>query len=113
MNEKIYSFMGLAKKAGKLLSGEFACEGAVKGKKVFLVIVAENASDNTKKKFTDLCSYRGIEIRFFGEKENIGKFIGKELRAVVAISEKGFADRLKQLIDGTDLQNGGGQFGKA
>ncbi|MCX8130098.1 MAG: ribosomal L7Ae/L30e/S12e/Gadd45 family protein [Clostridia bacterium] len=107
MDEKIYSFIGLATKAGKLLSGEDACERALKAGKTYLIIVSEDASDNTKKKFSDACRYRGNEIRFFGEKVLLGRYTGKELRSVIAIIENGFAKRLIEMIDGKYLQFGG------
>ena len=44
------SLAGLAAKAGKVVSGEFATEKAVKTGKAFLVITARDASENTKKK---------------------------------------------------------------
>ena len=51
MQNKILSLVGLAMKAGKVVSGEFSTEKAVKEGKASLVIVAEDASDNTKKLF--------------------------------------------------------------
>ena len=54
---KIFSMIGMETKAGKTVSGEFATEKAVKTGKAFLVIVSEEASDNTKKKFRYMCSY--------------------------------------------------------
>lgn len=107
MVERIYSFLGLATKAGKLLSGEETCERAIRSGKVYLVIVSEDASDNTKKKFRDMCSYREIEIRYFGEKDALGKFTGKKVRSVVAIAERGFAGRLKEMIDNRGIEHGG------
>ena len=55
MNDKVISLLGLAERAGKIASGEFAAEKAVKTGKARLIIVAEDASDNTKKKFSDMC----------------------------------------------------------
>ena len=52
MNDKVISLLGLAERAGKIASGEFAAEKAVKTGKARLIIVAEDASDNTKKKFS-------------------------------------------------------------
>ena len=49
-NNRILSSLGLAQKAGCIASGEYAVEKAVKGGLASLVIVAEDASDNTKKK---------------------------------------------------------------
>lgn len=114
MLNKIYSFMGLATKAGKVMSGESVCERLLKTEKsqVHLVIVAENASENTRKRFTDMCKYREIEIRFFGEKESIGRYTGKDIRSVVAILDQGFAKRLIEMLDGSGLEYGGGRIVK-
>lgn len=106
-DNKIYSFIGLATKAGKITTGEESCERAIKNNKAKLVIVAEDASDNTKKSFKDGCTYRNVSIRFFGQKETLGKFAGKEKRAVAVISDTGFAKRLIEMIDNREQKNGG------
>lgn len=99
---RIYSFFGLAAKAGKVLTGDDTCERAIRAGKVFLVLVAGDASDNTKKKFHDLCSHRDIHIRVYGVKDELGRYAGKETRSVAAILDTGFAKRLMELIDGED-----------
>ena len=48
---RILSLVSLATKAGKTVSGEFCTEKEVKSGRAALVIVAGDASDNTKKKF--------------------------------------------------------------
>ena len=98
MADKIYSFISLAKKAGRLAAGEEACEKALKSGKVHLLIVSEDASINTVKKFQDACAYRDIAMVCFGEKELLGKFTGGNLRTVIAIKDRGFADQLKLMI---------------
>ena len=113
MANKIYSFLGLAAKAGKVISGDETCERSIKLDKTHLVIVAEDASENTKKKFSDICKYRGVEFRLFGNKDLLGRYTGKEIRSVVAILESGFAKRLIELIDGSDRELGGGYIGKS
>ncbi|MDP4179800.1 MAG: ribosomal L7Ae/L30e/S12e/Gadd45 family protein [Bacillota bacterium] len=111
MVHNIYSFIGLAVKAGKLISGEEACERAIKQKNISLIIIAEDASLNTKKKFTDKCKYRDVDMRFFGTKEMIGRYIGKEIRSVIAISDAGFAKKLIEKIDGCSNEIGGEHIG--
>lgn len=91
--------MGLVVKAGKLISGENKCEAAIRAEKAHLVIVAEDASDNTKKRFTDMCAFRGVNIKIFGDRDSISKYIGKENRVVVAVTEKEFAKNLIRLIN--------------
>ena len=96
---KVFGLLGLAAKAGKLVSGEFAVEKAIKGGKAFLVILAEDASENTKKHFCDMCGYRKIPVRFLGSKEELGRCIGKEFRANVALLDAGFAESIVKKTD--------------
>ena len=69
---KIFSMIGMATKAGKTVSGEFATEKAVKTGKAFLVIVSEAASDNTRKMFRNMCSYYHVQMYVYGTKEALG-----------------------------------------
>ncbi len=89
--KSLLTFLSLMQKAGKLQSGEFQTETAVKTGKAFCVIVAEDASDNTKKLFNDKCTFYKVPIVVFGTKEGLGHAIGKEERSSVAIIDEGFA----------------------
>ncbi len=60
--QKILNMIGLAQKAGKVASGEFSTEKAVKTGKAYTVIVADDSSDNTKKMFTNMCTYYKVPI---------------------------------------------------
>lgn len=105
--DKIYSFLGLARKAGKVISGDETCERTIRSGKACLVIIAENASNNTKKKFADMCLHRDTEIRLFGDKELLGKCIGKDIRSVVCVLDYGFAGQLIRKIDDLNFESGG------
>ncbi|NBK90870.1 50S ribosomal protein L7ae [bacterium 1XD21-13] len=93
---KTYGMIGMAMKAGKLVSGEFATEKAVKSGKAALVIVSGAASENTKKKFRNMCDYYKVPIYFFGEKEELGHAIGKEFRASLAVLDTGLAKAIEK-----------------
>ncbi len=95
---KAYGMIGMAMKAGKVASGEFATEKAVKTGKAALVIVSEAASENTKKKFRNMCAYYQVPIYFFGEKEELGHAIGKEFRASLAVLDDGLAKAIEKNI---------------
>ncbi len=60
---KFYSLLGLCKRANKVAGGEVAAEEAIRGKKACLVIVAGDASANTKKNFITL--HRFMKFRFW------------------------------------------------
>ena len=89
--QKVLNLIGLATKAGKAASGEFLTEKAVKTGKAFLVVVSEEASGNTKKMFTDMCTYYKVPICYFGKKDELGHAMGKEMRASLAIVDEGLA----------------------
>ena len=92
--DKVLSLLGLSARAGKIASGEFAAETAVKSGKAALVIVAEDASNNTKKLFHDKCSFYEVPFFDYGTKETLGHAIGKELRASVAVLDAGLANAI-------------------
>lgn len=95
---KILSMIGLATKAGKTVSGEFCTEKEVKTGRAALVIVADDASANTKKKFQNMCDFYEVPIYFYKDKDALGHAMGKEFRASLAVLDEGFAKGIiKQL----------------
>ena len=107
MSEQIYLFLGIAKKANRLVVGEGSCEINLRSGKTKLVIVAEDSSDNTKKKFIDMCNYRKIAIEHFCLKEKLGNYLGKGDIAVLCINDEGIAKKLQQMISNLSLKPGG------
>ena len=96
---KFLSLLGLCKRAGKLAAGEVAAEQAVRGKKAYLLILSEDASKNTKKKFRNSAAYYELPLAEIGTKEELGRAIGMDMRSIIAITEEGFGKKLKQLAD--------------
>ena len=97
-NNKVLSLLGLATKAGKVASGEFSTEKSVKTGKGFLVLVADDASQNTRKKFQNRGDFYEVPIYFIANKEELGRFCGKEFRASLAVQDENFAKAmLKEL----------------
>ena len=89
---KIYSLLGIAMRGRNLVSGEFQTLEAVKNGSAMLVIIAEDASDNTKKLFSDKCLFYHVPVFRYGTKEELGKAIGKDLRSSVGVCDAGLAD---------------------
>ncbi len=98
-SKKIYSMISLCAKAGRLVSGNFSVEKAVKSQKAYVVIVACDASDNTKKLFNQKCNYYDIPYFEFGDKDNLGKFIGREFRTSIAVLDEGFGNLIIKYMD--------------
>ena len=97
--DRVLSMLGMAARAGKIESGEFSTEKAVKSGRGRLVIVAEDASGNTKKMFTNMCKYSEVPLVVFGTKEELGHWIGKAYRASICILDEGFAKAVLKKIN--------------
>ena len=98
MKNRVLSMIGIAAKSGNVVSGEFSTEKAVKTQKAFLVIVSEEASDNTTKKFLNMTDFYEVPVYQFGTKEELGRCIGKEFRASLAIVDENLANAIGQKI---------------
>lgn len=96
---KALSLLGLATKAGKTVTGEFSTEKAVKEGRAYIVLVAGDASDNTKKKFRNMCNYYQVTMKMFADKVSLGNACGKEFRASLAITDAGLAKAIEKQID--------------
>ncbi len=100
-NAQFYGALGLAQKAGKVVSGEFQTEKAIKELKAQLVIVANDASENTRKHFNDMCAFRNIPVAEGPEMDELGSAIGKDMRSVVGITDRGFAESIRKKLNYT------------
>lgn len=97
-NNKVLGLLGLATRAGKVQSGEFSTDKAVKAGKAALVLVSKDSSENTRKQFKNQCAYYKVPYFEFGDKEELGRAMGKEMRASLAVVDAGFADAIVKLL---------------
>lgn len=103
--DRVLSMLGIAAKAGKIVSGEFATENAVKSATAYLVVIAADASANTRKKFRDMTSFYEVPIIEYGTKETLGGSIGKDYRSSLAVTDEKLAGAVeKKLQILTDAQ---------
>ena len=102
--DKILSLIGLAVRARRCVSGEMMTENMVKSGRAHLVIAAADASDNTKKKFRDMCEFYRVPIYIYGDKNTLGHAMGKEFRESLAILDEGVAEGiLKEINNREDI----------
>ena len=99
--DKILSMLGIAAKANYIASGEYQTEHAVKGYEAFLVIVAGDASDNTKKKFRNMCDFYEVPFEIYSDKDGLGRSVGKEFRSSIAITDEGLAKSILKKLAAT------------
>lgn len=94
---KFFNFLGLTKRSGNLLEGYSKCDEQRNKMKFYLVILSNDASNSTKKKFKNHCSERRIPLIEDFSKEELGIPIGREEIKVLAILDKNMAQKLISL----------------
>lgn len=102
---KAYSMISLTNKAGKLVTGEDAVRNSIRSGKIKLVVVAEDASDNTKKRFGNSAAFYNIPLVIWGFKEMLGSCIGKSERSVLGITDESFSKGLKEKLLAEESKN--------
>lgn len=90
--------IGIAAKSGNVVSGEFATEKAIKTMRAYLVIVSEEASENTTHMFSNMTEFYETPMVRFGTKDELGRCIGKEFRASLAIVDENLANAIMSKI---------------
>ena len=102
---KALSMLSIAAKAGKVMSGGFQVEKSLQEYKAHLVVIAKDASDNTKKKFIQKCDFYKIPCFILENSTILGKSIGKEERVVVAVTDESLAKQIINVINSSkDLE---------
>ncbi|MCL0052448.1 ribosomal L7Ae/L30e/S12e/Gadd45 family protein [Peptococcaceae bacterium] len=87
----LLGLLGLAQKAGKVVSGDYLVKSAIKNKKAKLVVVASDTSYRTKKEYFYLAKLYNIPIIEASCKVELGLTVGKSFRAAVAVVDDNFA----------------------
>jgi ribosomal protein L7Ae-like RNA K-turn-binding protein len=88
------SRLGLAMRAGKLVTGDEAVMKAVRSGEAKLVVLARDASENTGKKLADKCRSYGVPLVVGFNRQALGAAIGKQERVVLAVTDQRFADMI-------------------
>lgn len=101
---RILSMLGLAARGRNVVSGELQTLNAVKDGSAMLVIVAEDASENTTKLFTDKCSFYQVPCRVYGTKAALGRAIGKDMRSSLAIINAGLAQSVIGYLESENVR---------
>lgn len=102
VEQKLLNLLGLAQRAGKIISGELPVEKAIRAGKVKLILLAQDSSDGTKKSFSDMAQFYNITLHYVLSKQTLGRCIGKDYRAVIALNDTGFIKHLLNLINVDD-----------
>ena len=96
--EKFYRMLGLAARGRNIASGEGSVSASIRDGSAKLVIVSTDASENTKKKFRNSCSFYSVPYAETGDRYILGKSTGKGFAVVLAVKNEDLAKRLQELL---------------
>ncbi|HHY77287.1 MAG TPA: 50S ribosomal protein L7ae [Clostridiales bacterium] len=96
---KILTMIGFAYKSGKVISGQDPIKLALRKRKIKLLIIAEDASNNTKDKFTNSARYYNVPYFVCLTKEELSMSLGRKIRSVIGIIDENFAKVLISLLE--------------
>ncbi|WHQ37604.1 50S ribosomal protein L7ae-like protein [Spiroplasma sp. SV19] len=97
MNHKGYSYLGLAKKAGKVVTGALLL-AAIKQQKVFLVLNSVDGGATQAKKYEQKCFYYHIPYFKCLESPLTQQALGTENVKTLGISDRHLAQSLLTLL---------------
>lgn len=99
MKNDFLQFLGLIKKAGKLIEGYNKCEDAIKKDILHLIIISNDCSENTKNKFINYCNKFNINYIRKYSKEELGNILGRKEINILGVTDKNMSDKLLKLIN--------------
>lgn len=99
MRKKTDSYLGFARRAGRLVTGAGTCETLAPKGKLKLMIIAEDISEDTRRKMENLALKNGISCRIYGNADHLSHITGTSGRSVFGITDKGFAEAIETEID--------------
>ena len=102
-NTRVLGLLGLCAKSGNVVFGTDACIEQLEKNKIKLLIVANDASDRTKRNFERLSQKVNIPICIYETIESLSRSIGKSNKAVIGIKNESLANQIYKIINGGDV----------
>lgn len=107
--DAFYAMLGIAMRAGALSLGEGGVSKAISSGAALTVLLDAGASENTKKKFRDSCTFYKVPL-FETEKDRLGYAIGKPGRMSAAVAWGTLGEKLllmaREEVDGENADQG-------
>lgn len=96
-HDKLSNLLGLAQRAGKIISGEELVVKAIQTGKAQLIFLANDAGPNLTKKVTDKSNYYNVEVSTVFSTLELSAALGKP-RKVLAVADAGFSKKMRTLM---------------
>lgn len=102
--QEILNLLGLALRAGKIETGTEKVMASIRAKRYKLVILADDASDNSKEKIIRLAENNNVPLVVWGTSDVLADAIGKGITIAIGIKDAGFAKTIKKKFETEDMK---------
>ena len=96
---KIITMLGFAKKARKLASGANAVQRSILSGRSSLVIIAADAGESLKRKFTRLCEENEIRVLIYSSNEELSMMTQEDNKSIYSVENEDLANQVYALIN--------------
>ena len=101
MKKNTVGVIGLAARARGIVIGTNQVLEAIRGRKAKLVLIASDASDNTKKTLKDKSSYYNARLEEIDiTTDELGRAVGHNNTAAIAFTDENFIKAYKKSLSG-------------
>lgn len=97
-NQAILNFLGIAKRANKIVSGENTLLSEIRNGKVHFLFIASDTGPSTSKKFLDKSNYYHVSVNTMYTKEVLSNAIGMK-RTIIGIKDQGISKKMIELTN--------------
>ena len=103
INNRLLGLRGISAKAGKVVSGSDACYEQIQQKKVKLIIIAQDASEKTKKNYMFYGNKYNVPVVIESTIDELSKAIGKKNKAIIGIKDFNLSTEIQKIINGGEI----------
>lgn len=96
--QKLLNLLGLARRAGKLTTGEDLVLGAIRNQKAKLVFFAADGGASSLKKFTNKTNSYDVAFTTALTRQELADATGM-VRSVIAVTDQGFAKKMREYLE--------------
>lgn len=97
--KKVHSYLGFAAKSRNMVTGYNTCIFQMNKRKVRLLILANDISDNTMDKMMTELRKSGTDYRIYGTIDELSRVTGNDNKGIYGITDAKFADIIRKEID--------------
>ena len=97
-HRRVLDLLGLAARAGAVVTGTDAVRRAAREDRVFRAILAEDTAPGQQRKLTPLLQARGAPFHTLFTRDELGAAIGRAPTSAIGITDRNLANRAGELI---------------